>query len=387
MRNWNGQCDEPRYRHHLKYFDILRLSISKLKVVPIVLVIVLLAASEAAPGQSSVILNQTTGYLSGAGDADLYQTPVQRSGTVLVTLEGPSGQDIDFDIYVKVGSSPSTTEYDARGYTNSSSEVCQINVFSPTTIYTLVRSFEGAGNYNVRIQLMYDSGGQSETTNLLVESPHPYSNEYHESWTVRSLGASEIRIHFSKIETEPEWDYVRLYDADENLVAFYSGSYTNTWSPWVEGGVIVVELSSDVSVTGYGFRIDRGEVRGSNSRTVRDPWDPTDDRWSGASPIAINTTTTYHSDHTLDQQDQNDWFSFRLIAGTYYTFASVNATVDTVAQLYNDQINQVASDDDSGSSNNFELTYRPVSTGTYYLCVNAYNVGSGMYTLAYHKRY
>ena len=339
-------------------------------------------------GQGVALFNQASGSLSGTGDGDWYYGQVQQAGTLIVSLQGPTGSSTDFDLYVRVGSPVSTSSYDVCGFSSSSSERCEVHVSSGTTVYILVHSSHGAGSYTIGIQLASGAGSAGELDEL-IESPHPYPNGYNDSWTVRRAGASEIRVHFSKITTESGYDYVTLYDGAGNTVRTYSGSYSDFWSPWVAGGTIVVALRSDGSNTAYGFRIDRGETRGgSSSGAARDAWDPGDDQRPNGTHLEVTFSSQRHGRHTLDQVDQNDWFSVYLVAGTYYNFAAVDASGDTYAVLFDDEGAGVEDDDDSGEGVNFSLTYRPVSTGTYYLCVSALHKGEECaYTLQYSKHY
>jgi len=93
----------------------------------------------------------------------------------------------------------------------------------------------------------------SETYNL--ESPHPYPENYNNTWTISKTGAKSIRVHFSSIDVEANYDYVKTSAGDN-----FSGSYPQgTWSNWLTGSSINVTLTSDSSVSGTGFYIDRIE--------------------------------------------------------------------------------------------------------------------------------
>lgn len=88
-----------------------------------------------------------------------------------------------------------------------------------------------------------------------LDSPHNYSNNYNKTWTIKRAGASKIRVHFSKIDTENNYDYLRSSGGDQ-----WSGYYTDTWSSWITGDTIDVTLTSDFSVTDWGFKIDAIET-------------------------------------------------------------------------------------------------------------------------------
>jgi hypothetical protein len=90
-----------------------------------------------------------------------------------------------------------------------------------------------------------------------VESPHPYPNNYDNSWIITKEGATAIRVHFEYIDVEEYWDHVYVMDGSDNVVEDYSGFFSNPWSPWVAGSTVKVRLTSDSSVTYNGFKIDK----------------------------------------------------------------------------------------------------------------------------------
>lgn len=96
----------------------------------------------------------------------------------------------------------------------------------------------------------------------LVESPHPYANNYDNSWTITEGGASHIRLHFSRIDVERGYDFVTVEDGSGNLVARYTGADQDVTTPAITGDTAVVRLSSDYSITRWGFALDRYEVMG-----------------------------------------------------------------------------------------------------------------------------
>jgi hypothetical protein len=124
----------------------------------------------------------------------------------------------------------------------------------------MVRSYSGSGSYTLQVD--HVSAEIEEGT--LAESPHPYSNNYERSWTIEASGAERVRVHFSRLETERNYDYVRVCEEDGTVVKSYTGTHNNTWSPWVEGDKVVVKLETDYSVTAYGFVVDRKETQSAD---------------------------------------------------------------------------------------------------------------------------
>ncbi|RKX70090.1 hypothetical protein DRP43_03735, partial [candidate division TA06 bacterium] len=96
-----------------------------------------------------------------------------------------------------------------------------------------------------------------------VESAHNYPNDADQTYYVygpQDQGSIQMRVHFSKLYTESGFDYVKLYDSNDNLINSYSGNQgTDLWSDWGDGNYIKVVLTSDNSVPKWGFKIDQYE--------------------------------------------------------------------------------------------------------------------------------
>jgi bacillolysin len=91
------------------------------------------------------------------------------------------------------------------------------------------------------------------------ESPHPYGNREHCTWTY-DHGSGGFAFHFSRLETEPEWDLVRVLDGDGNVLATYDGTARRpVTTPCIPTPTGSVQLTSDESVTSYGFVVDAVE--------------------------------------------------------------------------------------------------------------------------------
>jgi len=97
----------------------------------------------------------------------------------------------------------------------------------------------------------------------LAESPHPYADNYNNTWTLTNpdTNATSTRIHFSRLETESGWDYVYVRDGNNNQINSFTGNYSSgVWSGTVPGRTVKVQLTSDGSVTAWGFCVDRIET-------------------------------------------------------------------------------------------------------------------------------
>jgi hypothetical protein len=90
-----------------------------------------------------------SGSLKETGDAIHFKTSV--GNTLNIVLEGPQG--VDFDIYVRKDQEPTINDYDYRGYTGSANEKIMIHPVDPGEYYVMVRSYRGAGDFNIKAEL------------------------------------------------------------------------------------------------------------------------------------------------------------------------------------------------------------------------------------------
>lgn len=89
---------------------------------------------------------------------------------------------------------------------------------------------------------------------------HPYANKTAETFRIHHPGAAHVRAHFTQFSTEACCDKVILKDAEGKTVTEYRGELGDFWSADALGDTLVVEFTSDFSMTAYGFEIDRYEV-------------------------------------------------------------------------------------------------------------------------------
>lgn len=89
---------------------------------------------------------RTSGTLSGSGATQTFSKS-SLSGTYTVVMMG--NEEADFDFYAKWNSPPTTSSYDARGYSGYSSEY--FTVSGSGTLYVMVRSYSGSGNWRANI--------------------------------------------------------------------------------------------------------------------------------------------------------------------------------------------------------------------------------------------
>jgi tripartite motif-containing protein 71 len=93
----------------------------------------------------------------------------------------------------------------------------------------------------------------------LAESQHPYASNFDYTWTITNPDpqASSSRLHFSRVETESGYDFIRVLDQNDHLIQSISGDFpSGLWIDSVPGRVVKVRLITDSSVTRWGFCVD-----------------------------------------------------------------------------------------------------------------------------------
>lgn len=95
---------------------------------------------------------------------------------------------------------------------------------------------------------------------MRLQSDHDYTNNFDYTWTIQEAGASNIRAHFDTIDVERGYDFVRVLDGNDRVVATYTGASTDVTTPDVPGDTIRIQLVTDYSVVRWGFSIDYVEA-------------------------------------------------------------------------------------------------------------------------------
>ncbi|WP_412062605.1 M4 family metallopeptidase [Rubrivirga sp. IMCC45206] len=91
-----------------------------------------------------------------------------------------------------------------------------------------------------------------ETAN--AQSPHPYPNNYNNTKTYSKPGADRVAMYFEQFDTEANYDFVYIKDANGTTRATYTGNKAAFWAV-VDGSAISANLVTDYSVQRYGYRI------------------------------------------------------------------------------------------------------------------------------------
>ena len=129
------------------------------------------------------------------------------------------------------------------------------SVITPNDIFFFYYSGHGGANL--------ENGG---TFSHSINSPHPYPNDYDNYWSITHSNADYMRVHFTTIDVEEDFDYVFVGDSDLFSGWYYeafTGYSTNIWSSWIpllSDNTLVINLYTDYSITEWGFRVDKYEM-------------------------------------------------------------------------------------------------------------------------------
>ncbi|MGN0502470.1 MAG: leucine-rich repeat protein, partial [Ruminococcus sp.] len=115
----------------------------------------------------------------------------------------------------------------------------------------------------------------------LYQSEHNYSPNTDKTWTVSRDGAFELNITFSdETEVEKMFDFIYIYDSDDNLVGEYTGTMLAGQTVTVKGNTAKIRLVTDgLNSDFYGFSLSeitakyKGDVNGDGELTVTDVTD------------------------------------------------------------------------------------------------------------------
>ena len=94
-----------------------------------------------------------------------------------------------------------------------------------------------------------------------MQSNHPYDNDCDQTWTIHRDGAVRIDVTFTEdTYTESDYDYIYIYDGDDELVGSYSGDELSGTKITVNSDTVKIRLTSDSDSTEYGFALAKIEA-------------------------------------------------------------------------------------------------------------------------------
>lgn len=93
-------------------------------------------------------------------------------------------------------------------------------------------------------------------------SPSPYISSTNETYTVdMPAGTKEFALYFEKLDTEPSYDTVQIFDASGKLLQTLSGLNSEFYTDTISGSQAKIVFKSDSSVEKSGWSITKAAVR------------------------------------------------------------------------------------------------------------------------------
>ncbi|MGQ4871156.1 MAG: caspase family protein [Candidatus Thorarchaeota archaeon] len=219
-----------------------------------------------------------------------------------------------------------------------------------------------------------DSANESTTVTVtrtvesyVLESDHPYSNYYDHTWTITKEGATQIRVHFTKIDVENNYDYVYVYDYAGNTLHSLTGLYSNGgWTSYSNGDTIKIRLKTDYSVTKWGFAVDQidYDTGGGGGSTTHE--------LTSGETVTSSLSGTGDTEMWTIQVDENCQSMHSVLtcgSNDYDLYGRLGAEPTT--SVYDWRGYTTGGED---------VTYNNPGAGTWYIMVRSYS-GSGSYQL------
>ncbi len=155
----------------------------------------------------------------------------------------------DFDLYGRLGTEPTTSSYDWRGYTSGGEEVTTNNP-GEGTWYFMVRSYSGTGSYGLTVTLTY---GSADTTAPSVSISSPSDGATVSDTVTISFSASDangissrrILIGGTQVSTSSSYNW--------DTTGYADGTYTircEATDPSSNTGYDTISVTVDNSVVG-----------------------------------------------------------------------------------------------------------------------------------------
>jgi hypothetical protein len=213
----------------------------------------------------------TVNYSVATGAIQRYTIAIPANASNLVVTITGTG---DADLYVKraainwPGDQGAHNEAEFKSpYLSGSAESVTFPAPAAATWNVLVHGYAAASG-TIRATWTVGGGGAIWRYEPWVrETPHNYANNRTYTFTYTNPSATQVGVHFSRLDTESGYDFVRiknaagttLYTVSGNLITNGVGSAFGRTDGWcyISGNTITIELTTDVSVVRYGFRTDQ----------------------------------------------------------------------------------------------------------------------------------
>ncbi len=114
--------------------------------------------------------------------------------------------------------------------------------------------------------------------------------------TISESGASAMRLHFSRIEIERNWDLLYIYDGNNDLQFAFTGMATDFYTPWIISDTLKITINSDGSIEWYGYVMDYYEFYNSSTNYFEytNSWGYSNNNITNFGPGEIDSNTAMY---------------------------------------------------------------------------------------------
>ena len=148
---------------------------------------------------------------------------------------------------------------DEEGNTFTATEADGVRILSgdtatPGKIPVTVTYFGQSDGFDIIVHAVDVSEELIPNAVSYPESAHNYANNIDTSWTYTCSGAESLKLTFNtSTKVESNYDYIYIYDKNDNQIGKYTGTSLQGKTITVSGNAVRIRLTSDSSNTYYGF--------------------------------------------------------------------------------------------------------------------------------------
>ncbi|WP_298770918.1 endonuclease [uncultured Shewanella sp.] len=167
---------------------------------------------------SSISLNSTT-----SGNSLSYTLNTTAGSNLRIAINGGTG---DADLYVKQGSSPTTTSYDCAPYLSGNNESCSFSSISAGTYYITVLAYESFNGVSLSASYTEDSSNTGGGNTSFEDFNTYYANAINLTGETLKSALNTIIDGHTSLSYSQVWDALAVTDEDpdnsSNIILFYT---------------------------------------------------------------------------------------------------------------------------------------------------------------------